>query len=135
MTDNTPANEPRLAEHETKLATNPKGTEDSTAPASDVGEGKTVASTVSDTAAQAANTASQAASAVKENVFSMFGGGPKKEKKAEEDDVDEPSGSSKAKKAADDEDVCESCQVYRVQPLTYFRRKRRKRKQTCTSSL
>lgn len=41
--------------------------------------------------------ASNAASAVKENVFSMFGGGPKKEKKEEEDDVDEPSGSSKKK--------------------------------------
>lgn len=49
-------------------------------------------------AGQAAN----AASAVKENVFSMFGGGPKKEKKEEQDDgEDEPSGSSK-KQAADD---------------------------------
>ncbi|PNS17639.1 hypothetical protein CAC42_3034 [Sphaceloma murrayae] len=48
--------------------------------------------------------AAGAASAVKENVFSMFGGGPKKEKKEAEDDVDEPSGSSKAKKAAEDED-------------------------------
>jgi len=39
-----------------------------------------------------------AASAVKDNVFSMFGGGPKREKREEPDDVDEPSGSSKAKK-------------------------------------
>jgi len=38
---------------------------------------------------------------VKDNVFSMFGGGPKREKKEEEDDVDEPSGSSKAKKDAE----------------------------------
>ena len=50
-------------------------------------------------AGQAASTAS----AVKENVFSMFGGGPKKEKKEEKDEgEDEPSGSSK-KKAADDD--------------------------------
>ncbi|KAF2251206.1 hypothetical protein BU26DRAFT_517916 [Trematosphaeria pertusa] len=48
------------------------------------------------------NAASTAASAVKDNVFSMFGGGPKKEKKEEADDVDEPSGASKPK-AADDE--------------------------------
>lgn len=43
------------------------------------------------------------ASAVKDNVFSMFGGGPKKEAKKEDDDVDEPSGSSKAKAA---DEVC-----------------------------
>lgn len=40
--------------------------------------------------------ATEAAAAVKDNVFSMFGGGPKKEKKEETDDVNEPSGSSKA---------------------------------------
>ncbi|GAB7345573.1 hypothetical protein MBLNU457_3879t1 [Dothideomycetes sp. NU457] len=50
-----------------------------------------------------ADQAANAASAVKENVFSMFGGGPKKEKKEEKDDEDEPSGSSK-KQAADDDD-------------------------------
>lgn len=49
-----------------------------------------------------ADQAANAASAVKENVFSMFGGGPKKEKKEEKDDADEPSGSSK-KQAADDD--------------------------------
>lgn len=43
------------------------------------------------------NAASTATSAVKDNVFSMFGGGPKKEKKEEGDDVDEPSGASKPK--------------------------------------
>lgn len=41
------------------------------------------------------NAASTAAAAVKDNVFSMFGGGPKKEKKAEADDADEPSGVTK----------------------------------------
>jgi len=50
--------------------------------------------------------ASAAGSAVKDNVFSMFGGGPKKEKpeKTEEDNVDEPSGSSKAVAAAKEGD-------------------------------
>lgn len=38
-----------------------------------------------------------AATKATDNVFSMFGGGPKKEKKEEADDADEPSGSSKAK--------------------------------------
>src|SRR5690349_4976846 len=41
--------------------------------------------------------ASSTAAAVKDNVFSMFGGGPAKAKKVEEDDVDEPSGASKPK--------------------------------------
>ncbi|CAD0081983.1 unnamed protein product, partial [Aureobasidium vineae] len=46
---------------------------------------------------QATETAAAAASAVKDNVFSMFGGGPKKEKADEKDEgADEPSGSSKA---------------------------------------
>lgn len=45
--------------------------------------------------------ATEAAAAVKDNVFSMFGGGPAKAKKEEEDDADEPSGSSKNKA-----DVC-----------------------------
>ncbi|GAM89041.1 hypothetical protein ANO11243_070750 [Dothideomycetidae sp. 11243] len=50
-------------------------------------------------------TAADTASAVKENVFSMFGGGPKKEKREEKDDADEPSGSSKKQAAAaEDED-------------------------------
>lgn len=43
--------------------------------------------------------ATEAATAVKDNVFSMFGGGPKKEKKEETDEgANEPSGSSKAVK-------------------------------------
>ena len=90
------SSELRLAEHETKLATNPKGTEDSTTPA-----------TTDDKSAvnKAAETATQAATGVKDSVFSMFGGGAKKEKKVEEDETDEPSGSSKAKKATEDDDV------------------------------
>ena len=41
--------------------------------------------------------ATEAVAAVKDNVFSMFGGGPAKVKKEEADDVDEPSGASKPK--------------------------------------
>ncbi|KAF2643980.1 ran-specific GTPase-activating protein 1 [Massarina eburnea CBS 473.64] len=37
----------------------------------------------------------ETATAVKDNVFSMFGGGPKKEKREEVDDVNEPSGATK----------------------------------------
>ena len=44
--------------------------------------------------------ATEAAAAVKDNVFSMFGGGPKKEKKEETDDVNDRSGSSKAQAGA-----------------------------------
>jgi hypothetical protein len=47
--------------------------------------------------------AGAATSAMKDNVFSMFGGGPKKEKKEEEDDTNEPSGSSKAQAKDKDE--------------------------------
>lgn len=42
--------------------------------------------------------ATETASAVKENVFSMFGGGPKKESKQEEDEDNDRSGSAKAQK-------------------------------------
>ncbi|KAF1983218.1 putative Ran-specific GTPase-activating protein 1 [Aulographum hederae CBS 113979] len=50
--------------------------------------------------------AASATAGVKDSMFSMFGGGPKKEKREEVDDVNEPSGSSKAKKAeaAEDDD-------------------------------
>lgn len=49
-----------------------------------------------------------------DNVFSMFGGGPKKEKKEETDEgADEPSGSAKAQKEKEKEkgegEVCDSC--------------------------
>lgn len=52
------------------------------------------ASSVTETVTNAAATAT---SAVKDNMFSMFGGGPKKEKREEADDADEPSGASKGK--------------------------------------
>lgn len=94
------SSEPRLAEQETQLATEPKGTEDSTKAATE--DDKSTVSKVTDTA-------STAASGVTDSVFSMFGGGAKKEKKAEEDDADEPSGSSKAKKADDDDVSNKAC--------------------------
>ncbi|KAJ9658394.1 Ran GTPase binding protein Sbp1 [Neophaeococcomyces mojaviensis] len=93
--DQTASSEPRLAEQETELATNPKGTQDSTEPKAD--DDKSTVSKVSETA-------SAAVSGVKDSVFSMFGGGGPKEKKTEEDVKDEPSGSSKAKKADDDDE-------------------------------
>jgi len=64
----------------------------------------TVASTVTDTASTAASTVASAATAAKDNVFAMFGGGPKKEVKQEDDEVNERSGSSKAQKDAAEED-------------------------------
>ena len=105
-TGQTPASaEPRLAETETKLATNPSGTEGETSTSST--EGK---QTYTEMASNAAGSATAAAAGVKDSVFSMFGGGAAKEKKAEpEDDAakDEPSGSSKAAKdkEAEEEEV------------------------------
>jgi len=46
---------------------------------------------------KATEAAASTAAAVKDNVFSMFGGGPAKVKKEEVDDTDEPSGASKPK--------------------------------------
>lgn len=67
-------------------------------PATGEGE-KTVTDAAADTAKEAADTVKDAATKTSDNVFSMFGGGPKKEKKEETDEgADEPSGSSKAQK-------------------------------------
>lgn len=64
------------------------------------------AETVTETAQEAVDTAKDAAVKTSDSVFSMFGGGPKKEKKEEAaEPTDEPSGSSKAQKA-DDEVRC-----------------------------
>ncbi|MCJ1442986.1 MAG: hypothetical protein MMC23_003483 [Stictis urceolatum] len=90
--DQTASSEPRLAQHETELATNPIGDESSTAE-----KPATMTETATQAASAAASSAATTAANMKDNVFSMFGGGQKKEKK-EEEEVDEPSGSSKAKK-------------------------------------
>ena len=59
-------------------------------------------SSYTEMATSAANSATSAAVGVKDNVFSMFGGGAKKEKKEDPaDDPTEPSGSSKAKREAE----------------------------------
>ncbi len=60
-------------------------------------------SSISELASSAASSATTAALGMKDNVFSMFGGGAKKEKKEPEDDVDEASGSAKAKKESEAE--------------------------------
>ncbi|KAF2103479.1 hypothetical protein NA57DRAFT_33643 [Rhizodiscina lignyota] len=77
------SSEPKLAQDETeKVTTGVTG-----------GEGASVASK-----------AAAAGTAVKDNVFSMFGGGPKKEKKADDDEgKDEPSGSSKKKEGGEEQ--------------------------------
>ncbi|KAF2126840.1 hypothetical protein P153DRAFT_368877 [Dothidotthia symphoricarpi CBS 119687] len=51
---------------------------------------------------KATEAATSAAATVKDNVFALFGGGPKKEKRVEEDDVNEPSGASKPKTTEDE---------------------------------
>ena len=107
------SSEPRLAEQETKMATNPSGIEADTTSTSDE-KPATYTDMASSAAATAATTATAAASGVKDSVFSMFGGGAKKDKKVEEDDEgkDEPSGSSKAKKDEDDEVYELQCSLY-----------------------
>ncbi|ETI21241.1 hypothetical protein G647_07586 [Cladophialophora carrionii CBS 160.54] len=104
----------RPAQQETDLVKNPLGDPSAEAPATDAkGDNATKPPTYTEAATNAAtnaaSTASAAASNVKDSVFSMFGGGAKKERKPEEaDDAnDEPSGSSKAQKKDEDEEVDE----------------------------
>ncbi len=60
------------------------------------------ATTYTEMASNAAGSATTAAAGVKDSVFSMFGGGVKKEKKEEpEGETEDRSGSSKAKKDAE----------------------------------
>lgn len=69
-------------------------------------EQSTYTGTATSAAANAATSASNAAAGVKDSVFSMFGGGAKKDK-VEEDEAQDRSGSSKAQKDAEggDEEV------------------------------
>ncbi|KIV87513.1 hypothetical protein PV11_03052 [Exophiala sideris] len=105
--DQTASSEPRLAQHETNLVQKPLGDPSTEAPATDA-KSTTYTEAATNAATNAANTASAAASGVTASVFSMFGGGAKKERKADdtEDAKEEPSGSSKAKED-DDEDKAE----------------------------
>ncbi|OOF90118.1 hypothetical protein ASPCADRAFT_212208 [Aspergillus carbonarius ITEM 5010] len=60
-----------------------------------------------------AETVKDAATKTTDSVFSMFGGGPKKEKQEEPEDAkDEPSGSSKAQKGEDEDEAPESPDVH-----------------------
>ncbi|KAJ5874280.1 uncharacterized protein N7529_002710 [Penicillium soppii] len=83
------------------------------------GEGeKSVAETATETAKEAVDTAKDAAVKTSDSVFSMFGGGPKKEKKEEaEEPTDEPSGSSKAKKADEEEEQVEESVDVHFEPV------------------
>lgn len=103
--DQTASSEPRLAEQETHLATNPAGTESSTDE-----KPTTYTDMASNAASTAASSTTAAASGVKDSVFSMFGGGAKKETKAEDDDTaNDRSGSAKAQKEKEDGDVGYIC--------------------------
>lgn len=98
---NTTSNDLKLNKENTDRLTGSSTTEGKTE------EAKTTAGSYTEAAANAA-------SGVKDSVFSMFGGGAKKEKKEEKDDVNEPSGSSKATKAAAAaDDVCHSKDAWR----------------------
>jgi hypothetical protein len=71
------------------------------------GEGeKTVTEAAADKVAEVAETAKDAAVKTSDNVFSMFGGGPKKEEKPKADEEEnDRSGSAKAQKEEKEEDV------------------------------
>jgi Ran-binding protein 1 len=95
------SSEPKLAETETKLATNPiQGDDAKDEPAKEASSSEpTLTEQATSAASTAAATASSAAAGVADNVFSMFGGGAKKEK-VEDEDRGENSGSALAQKAA-----------------------------------
>lgn len=97
----TPASsEPQLAETETKLATNPSGSEAESSKDTLATDNKP---TYTDMASDVAGSATAAAAGVKDSVFSMFGGGGTKEKKVEEDKAEDNERSGSAKAAKDKE--------------------------------
>ncbi|KUL84364.1 hypothetical protein ZTR_06294 [Talaromyces verruculosus] len=103
---------------ETKPDPTTTSTEETTpAPAVEKTEGEEKSATE-----KATDAALGAATKATDNVFSMFGGGPKKEKKEEADDADEPSGSSKAKAAEEGEEEVESPEVH-FEPVIHLTEK------------
>ena len=92
--EHTALTEPKSTQHEADIATHAKGAEADKGSAS-------YTEIATSAATSAATTASAAAAGVKDNVFSMFGGGTKKEKKEEPEESEDRSGSSKAKKDAE----------------------------------
>ena len=69
------------------------------------------AASYTEMASNAAGSATTAAAGVKDSVFSMFGGGARKEKKEPEAETEDRSGSSKAKKDAEAADADEGGEV------------------------
>jgi hypothetical protein len=99
--EQTASPDARLAESETNLATNPSNTGDSTSQ-----KPATYTDMASNATSTAASSAHSAATGVKDSVFSMFGGGAKKETKVEDDDAaNDRSGSAKAQKEKEDDEV------------------------------
>lgn len=92
--EHTTSSEPSSAQHETDTTTQANGTEEDKTK-------HTYTDMATSAATSAATTATAAAAGVKDNVFSMFGGGAKKEKREEPDELEDRSGSSKAKKDAE----------------------------------
>ncbi|KAI4132666.1 MAG: hypothetical protein LQ338_000606 [Usnochroma carphineum] len=97
----TDSKEEQVPSTESNRAQGEKGPATSTHPqeVSTVSEEEKPKTTYTEMAQSAATSATSAAAGVKDNVFSMFGGGAKREKKEETaDDPSEPSGSSKAQR-------------------------------------
>ena len=79
------------------------------------------ASSYTEMASNAAGSATTAAAGVKDSVFSMFGGGAKKEKKEEPNgETEDRSGSSKAKKDAEATEANEGGEVSFLSPSLCF---------------
>ena len=90
---------------EPQTTTETKETDTTTAPtgAREDSTSKPEQSSYTGMASAATSSATNAAVGVKDSVFSMFGGGAKKDKK-EDDEAQDRSGSSKAQKEAEGED-------------------------------
>ena len=115
--DSMASGDPRPAAVESELATTPKDQQHESSIAT------TKPTTYTEMASNAATSATNAASGMTNNVFSMFGGGAKREKKeVVDDDVDEPSGSSKAKKDTEEPEVSNNTLQPRCLQVTYFNR-------------
>ncbi|RDW94646.1 putative ran-specific GTPase-activating protein 1 [Coleophoma crateriformis] len=93
--DPVASSEPQVAKTETE-ATPAEGETAKETPA-------TVTEQAANAASAAASTVTSAAAGISDNVFSMFGGGAKKEKKDEDEDRGDISGSAKAQKDAEEE--------------------------------
>ncbi|KAI9875369.1 MAG: hypothetical protein M1830_008572 [Pleopsidium flavum] len=113
--------EPKIAQTDTDPGTNPKDTHGES---KSEGTSASEKPTYTEIATHAASSATAVAAGVKDNVFSMFGGGAKKEKRDDaEDVVDEPSGSSKAKKDAEGEEEAPDSPEVHFEPVVHLTEK------------